>query len=102
MTQDWFRREADGSLLVRVHAQPGARRTEAAGLHGDALKVRVSAPALDGRANAALVEFLARIFGAKRGDVALVSGERSRAKRFEIRGATIAPEDILPPGHGAA
>lgn len=57
-----------------------------AGLHGDALKIRVAAPALDGRANEALVEFLAERLGIPKRDIRLVSGERSRKKRFEIRG----------------
>ena len=81
----WWRREADGSLLVRVHAQPGARRTEVAGLHGDALKIRVTAPALEDRANAALVEVLAAHFKVPVKNVTLVSGAKSREKRFRIR-----------------
>ena len=92
----WYTRSAQGALLVRVHAQPGARRTELAGLHGDALKVRVGAPPVDDRANDALIAFLAETFGAARRDVRLVSGDRSREKRFEIRGAQIAPETLLP------
>lgn len=91
----WYRREADGSLVLRVHAQPGAKRTEAAGLHGEALKVRVAAPALEDRANEALVEFLAASFGVARRDVSLLGGARSREKRFAIRGARVAPETLL-------
>ena len=55
----WHRRNADGALVVCVHAQPGARRTAVAGLHGEALNIRVAAPALVGRANEALIEFIA-------------------------------------------
>ncbi len=92
----WYRREADGALVLRVHAQPGARRTEVAGLHGDAIRIRVAAPALEDRANEALVEFLAESLGVARRDVTLVSGARSREKRFAIRGARAAPESLLP------
>ena len=90
----WCRRLADGTLIVSLHAQPGARRTQVAGLHGDALKVRVAAPPVEGRANQALVEFLAEAFQVARRDVRLVSGERSRDKRFEIRGSAVAPESV--------
>jgi uncharacterized protein YggU (UPF0235/DUF167 family) len=51
----WYRRDPGGTLVIAVHAQPGARRTGIAGTHGDALKIRVAAPALEDRANQALV-----------------------------------------------
>lgn len=90
----WHRRLADGTIVLAIHAQPGAKRTEVSGLHGDALKVRVAAPALEDRANEALVEFLARRFGVARRDVTLVSGAKSREKRFEIRGSAVDPEGL--------
>jgi uncharacterized protein (TIGR00251 family) len=90
----WHRRLADGTILLAVHAQPGAKRTEVCGLHGDALKVRVAAPALEDRANEALVEFLAKRFGVARRDVTLVSGAKSREKRIEIRGSAMDPERL--------
>ena len=82
--------------MLSIHAQPGAKRTEVAGLHGGSLKVRVAAPALEDRANEALVAFLAGVLGVARRDVTLVAGARSREKRFEIRGATAPPENLLP------
>ena len=81
----WQRRNQDGTLVICVHAQPGAKRTEVAGLHGDALKIRVAAPALEDRANDALIEFIAKRMGVAKRDVALISGAKSREKRFEIR-----------------
>jgi uncharacterized protein len=92
---DWFRLDADGTVTLRVHAQPGARRSEVAGLHGAAVRIRVAAPALEDRANDALVEFLCGKFAVPRRDVRLVSGDRSREKRFEIRGSRLAPADAL-------
>jgi uncharacterized protein len=80
-----------------VHAQPGARRTEVTGLHGDALKVRVAAPALEDRANEALVEYLAKRLGVGRRDVTLVAGARSRHKRFRIAAGAVDPEVLLRP-----
>ena len=91
----WYRRAADGTLSILVHAQPGAKRTQAVGLHADALKIRVAAPPLEDRANAALAAFIAARLGVARRDVKLASGERSRAKRFEIRGACADPERLL-------
>lgn len=83
----WHRANPDGSLSIRVHVQPGAKRTQVAGLHGDALKIRVAAPALEDRANDALIEFIAKRLGVAKRDVTLASGAKSRDKRFEIRGA---------------
>lgn len=88
---DWFRLEADGAVTICVHAQPGARRTEVAGLHGDSVRIRVTAPALEDRANEALVDFVAGCFGVARRDVTLVAGAKSRQKRLRIRGSALAP-----------
>jgi len=81
----WLRRTALGwTLAVRV--QPGAKRSEVAGLHGERLKIRIAAPALDGRANDALVAFLAGELGVARGRVAVARGERSRDKLVAVTG----------------
>jgi uncharacterized protein (TIGR00251 family) len=90
----WHRRAADGSLVLSIHAQPGARRTEIAGLHGDALKIRVAAPALEDRANEALIAFIAEKLGIAKRDVMLASGAKSREKRFAIS-ATADPARLL-------
>lgn len=92
----WYRRAPDGTLLLWIHAQPGAKRTEVAGVHGEALKIRVAAPALEDRANEALVEFIAERLGTVKRKVTLVSGARSREKRFEVVGGTLEPETLLP------
>jgi hypothetical protein len=65
---------------IEIHAQPGASRSEIAGLHGDALKVRLRARAVEGAANAALVEFLAERLGLPRAAVTIQRGEKSRRK----------------------
>lgn len=77
----------DGSVVLTLHIQPGARKTEVAGLHGEALKIRLAAPPVDGKANAALLAFLAKVCGVSRSAVVLVSGETSRSKRVRIAGA---------------
>lgn len=91
----WFARAADGAWILRVHAQPGARRSEVAGLHGDALKVRVREAALEGRANEALARFIAEALGVARSSVVLLSGEKSREKRFEVRDPRADPSRLL-------
>ncbi|HEU5116747.1 MAG TPA: DUF167 domain-containing protein [Isosphaeraceae bacterium] len=82
---------AEGVILP-VRAKPGAKRNAIEGEHGGALKVSVTAPPEDGRANEAIVAFLADAWKLKRSQITLVSGASSRAKRFLIRGVT--PEEI--------
>ncbi|MDR1853823.1 MAG: DUF167 domain-containing protein [Azoarcus sp.] len=81
---DWLQQAADGSLLLTLHVQPGAKRTGFAGLYGEAAKLRLAAPPVDGKANAALCAYLAEICAAPKSAVTLVSGETSRAKRVRI------------------
>ncbi|MDR1709680.1 MAG: DUF167 domain-containing protein [Candidatus Accumulibacter sp.] len=79
----WLKRSAAAALLV-VHVQPGARATEVAGPHGDALKIRLAAPPVDGKANAALVEFIAARLALPKSAVRLKTGQSSRRKTLEI------------------
>jgi len=76
----------DGGVMLSVHAQPGARRTEIVGRHGDAVKIRVAAPPVDDRANEALVVFVAEVFGLRRSAVSVRSGGSSRHKRLRLDG----------------
>jgi uncharacterized protein len=66
--------------------QPGAARSEFAGKHGERLKVRLAARAVDGKANQALIDFLASHYGVPKRSVRIVSGFKSRQKRVEIGG----------------
>jgi uncharacterized protein (TIGR00251 family) len=72
--------------VLHVHVQPRAGKDEVTGRHGDALRVRVHAPPVDGRATEAVKGLLAVAFGIPAGRVVLVSGERSRLKRYRLRG----------------
>ncbi len=76
----------DDAVVLSVHVQPRAGRSAVLGRHGRALKLRVAAPPVDERANTAATALLAEEFGVPTGDVELVSGQRSRLKRFRIRG----------------
>jgi uncharacterized protein len=76
---------AEGCILP-VRAQPGARKAGILGEYAGALKVAVTAPPEDGRANKALIDLLARALNLKRSQVKLLSGETSRGKRFLVQG----------------
>lgn len=79
-----FYQWADGDLILVCHLQPKASKSEFAGLHGDALKVRIQAPPVEGKANAELVKFLAKQFGVSKSAVSIISGELNRHKRVRI------------------
>ena len=83
-------------LVLSLHVQPGAKKTEPAGLHGGALKLRLHARPVEGAANAALLEFLSESLGVPLRQVELVSGQQSRQKRVRVRGAApIAAQRLL-------
>lgn len=92
MSEVWLRADATGGVLT-VHVQPGAKRTEIVGVHGDALKIRLAAPPVDGKANECLLSFIAGILAVARREVELVSGQTSRRKRVRIAGRT--GDDLL-------
>ncbi|HQR11267.1 MAG TPA: DUF167 family protein [Casimicrobiaceae bacterium] len=91
----WRREESSGgetSVVLTLHVQPGARRTEVAGLHGDALKVRLAAPPVDGKANVELLRYLADAFGVPLRNVTLVRGETSRQKIVRVAAPACRPD----------
>jgi uncharacterized protein len=95
MAVAWRREEAvDGELAIvlTLHVQPGAKRTEVAGTHGVALKVRLAAPPVDGKANAELLRFLADAFGVPLRRATLVRGETSRRKVVRVVGPAARPD----------
>lgn len=85
-------------LVLRVQVQPRASRDGFAGLHGDRLKIRLTAAPVDGAANAQLTAFLAAAFGVPKRQVQLVSGASGRAKTVRIEApARLPPELAIPP-----
>ena len=79
----WFHWQ-DNTLTLHLHLQPNAKTNEIVGPHGDALKIRISAPPIGGKANAHLLIFLASTFGVKKKQIQLLSGDSSRSKRVAI------------------
>ena len=87
----WARPRADGAgITLTLHVQPGARASGAVGRHGDALKLRIAAPATDNKANAALIEFMHRSLGVPRDAVHIAQGRSTRRKVVEIAAAPAA------------
>jgi uncharacterized protein len=78
--------------VLEIHAQQGAKRSEVAGIHGDALKIRIAAPAMEGKANAALLAFLAEVFGVPGKNVTLIRGARGRRKTVRIETPALRPD----------
>ena len=91
MSHEWRREDGD-ALILALHVQPGATRTQIAGTHGDALKIRLAAPPVDGKANAALLRFLADAFGVPLRQVTLVRGDSSRHKILRIERPALRPD----------
>lgn len=84
MTGAAWARKTDRGWVLQIRVQPAAGRSKVVGEHGGALKVRVAAPANEGKANAELLRFLARTLGVSRGSIELVRGERSRDKAVAV------------------
>ncbi len=93
-------KSGDGApaIVLRLHVQPGAGRAAVVGRHGDALRIKVAPPPVEGRANAAVVELVADLLDVPGGRVALVGGERSRDKRVRVEGVTAADATRLIDG----
>lgn len=86
---------------VQVHVVPRARRTELAGVHGDAIRIRVAAPPADGEANAELIRYVARHLGVPRSAVSVTAGAAGRRKILSVQGlpsATVRARLTLPHG----
>jgi len=80
--------QTDRGIVINVHIQPRASRTECVGLRGNALKFRISAPPVDGLANEALCGYLAKMFRISKGSVVICSGQGARQKRVLLKGVS--------------
>jgi len=93
----WYR-WGGSDLLLEVKLQPGASRSEFAGMHGDHLKLRIHAPAVDGKANAALLTFIADAFAISKSNIQIERGELGRYKILRICAPERLPEALLQLG----
>jgi uncharacterized protein (TIGR00251 family) len=81
-----FQLKSASELIVEVYVQPGAKVSQVVGCHGERLKIKISSPPVDGKANQEVLEFFAKLFNLAKRDVELLSGDKSRNKRVLIRG----------------
>jgi uncharacterized protein (TIGR00251 family) len=85
---DWSIKEANGSVTFAVRVVPRSSRNQIVGVEGGALKIKLTAPPVEGAANAALIEFVAEWLGVRRSAVSIVSGDRARNKLVRVNGLT--------------
>ncbi|MBU4260524.1 MAG: YggU family protein [Proteobacteria bacterium] len=85
----FLREVADNSVSLDLYIQPKASKNSVCGLHGDELKLAITAPPVDGKANKAVIAFLAKLFGVAKSSVSIISGHQSRHKRCMVQGITL-------------
>ena len=90
----WWR-VVDGGVEVSVRAVPGAKKSAVAGEINDCVRIRLAAPAVEGKANDELLRFIAQWFGVRVSAVTLVSGEKARVKRVRVAGAQAPPDTTM-------
>lgn len=90
----WYCQSKD-VITLTLHVQTGAKHNEIAGLHNAALKLRLAAQPIEGRANEALLKYIAKLFGVPKRQVELKQGSQSRHKMVTITGSAIDPESLL-------
>lgn len=94
MQHHWYRRNGE-TVTLTLHVQPGAKRSEITGLHGGALKIKLAAPPIEGRANDALLKFIADWFAVPLRQVELKQGGQSRHKVVAVTGSKVEPDSLL-------
>lgn len=93
MTQSWYRWDGD-DLLLSIKAQPKSSKDQFCDPLEDHLKIKITAPPVDGKANAHLIKFIAKSFGVSKSSVELISGDCSRVKRIRIKSPSKIPSQL--------
>lgn len=94
MNAAWYIQTND-IITLKTYVQPGAKNNEITGLHNDALKIRLTTPAIKGRANAALLKCIAELFDVPNANIILKRGDTSRYKTIEIHHSRVNPDNLL-------
>ena len=92
----WLIEKSPTEIILKIHVQPNAKMSAWAGIFGDSLKIRLNAPPADGKANAALIQFLSDFLDLPKSAVGILSGETSRQKRLLIKGDAQKIKNRLP------
>ena len=92
--ESWYQK-TDDIITLTIYVQPGAKHNEIIGMHGDALKIKLATPPIDGRANKALVRYIARLFEVPLSQITLKRGAKSRHKIIEVSASQIVPEILF-------
>lgn len=82
-----FLSEGKDGIFLRLYIQPRSSKNEIIGIHGTALKIRLTSPPVEGAANSACIEFIADILGIRKNQIEIASGQKSRAKHIRIKGS---------------
>jgi len=90
----WFK-EKDGDLIINLRIMPRAAKNAVQGLHGSALKIRIQAPPVEGKANQTLIKFLSKHWKIPRADIQILSGKTGRNKRVCIQNAPDSLKQLL-------
>ena len=93
----WYRWQGN-DLLLHIKVQPGASRSQIAGLHGEQLKIRIQAPPVDGRANETLIAYLSECFALGKTNVQIEHGHNARNKQVRIRNPQQLPTELVALG----
>ena len=81
--------EKDGAVILKVLVQPRASKNEVVGIHGDCLKIRVTSPPVEGKANKRLCEFLSQLIGIGKRHIEIIGGQRARVKQVRVSGSNL-------------
>lgn len=84
-------------LILHCHVQPKAANDEIVGIHGDRLKIRITAPPIDGKANDHILRWFSKLFKVPKSDIEILQGESGRQKTLRIRAPKTLPEHIARP-----
>ncbi|GIU48232.1 UPF0235 protein [Shewanella sairae] len=83
-----------GNLLLQLYIQPKASRDQIVGLHGEEIKIAITAPPVDGKANAHLTKYLSKAFKVPKGDIEIIKGQMGRHKQVKITTPKLIPIEI--------
>lgn len=95
MDQIFLKQKSEKTFILSVYCQPNAKKSTIVGLYQDALRIKIHAPAVDGKANEALISFLCQFFSFKKSQIFILSGEKSQHKKLQIEDVSIEKQEEI-------